>query len=261
MFIAAGYAEHVPTHRFSRAGGFPYWTAGCLLHGSLHFNSRGLSVVSRSPQIAIVRPDTPYDVSFAGGRRWSEYFVLFDARPNWHRWLDWPEVLPGFMVLPPLGPADTRRIVRAFKEIYQLYRSAPLDKEQWASNATEKLLLLANTHNPRAAQGRLDERVRAAMQHAIHHSDQPLTVEQLADVAHVSASHLAHLFRDQVGQPPMKFVEAQRLRHAQELLLSTDLPVAAIAQRVGFENPYHFSTRFRKRFGRSPRLYRRQPSQ
>ena len=58
----------------------------------------------------------------------------------------------------------------------------------------------------------------------------------------------------------MQFIEGERLRRAQEFLVSTDLPIKEIAKRVGFENPYHFSTRFRKRLGKSPRQYRRSPA-
>ena len=45
--------------------------------------------------------------------------------------------------------------------------------------------------------------------------------------------------------------------HAAELLTDTALPVIEIASRVGYENQSKFSAVFRKRFGVSPREYRR----
>ena len=47
-----------------------------------------------------------------------------------------------------------------------------------------------------------------------------------------------------------------RLRHAQELLLSTDASVAEVGVRSGFADQFHFSRQFKAAFGLSPRGYR-----
>ena len=43
------------------------------------------------------------------------------------------------------------------------------------------------------------------------------------------------------------------------LLLSTDLPVQQVGRLTGFPNAQHFSVRFRKMAGQSPRAFRRNP--
>jgi AraC-like DNA-binding protein len=57
----------------------------------------------------------------------------------------------------------------------------------------------------------------------------------------------------------MLYIEATRIRRARDLLLRSDRRISDIAHEVGFENAFHFSTRFRKATGQSPREFRRRP--
>ncbi|MBA3847133.1 MAG: helix-turn-helix transcriptional regulator, partial [Planctomycetes bacterium] len=101
--------------------------------------------------------------------------------------------------------------------------------------------------------------VRAA-QHAIATRwREPLDIAALARIAGCSPSHLAHLFSAQVGATPMAWLESQRIERARHLLAATAMAVKEIAAEVGFVNPFHFSTRFRRHVGRSPLAYRRRP--
>ena len=54
--------------------------------------------------------------------------------------------------------------------------------------------------------------------------------------------------------------EHQRLSRACQLLSVTAHAVQSIAAAVGYANPFHFSTRFRRFAGMSPRAYRHRHS-
>ena len=86
-----------------------------------------------------------------------------------------------------------------------------------------------------------------------------LSLQQLADESGVSRNHLIKLFRDKIGTTPAAYLWDFRLDRSAILLKETGLSVAEVADRVGFENPFHFSRRFRKRFGCSPRDFRQKP--
>ncbi|MBV2150112.1 helix-turn-helix domain-containing protein [Sphingobium sp. AS12] len=85
----------------------------------------------------------------------------------------------------------------------------------------------------------------------------PYELNSLARAAGMSRSGFAKAFSDTLGATPMEFVARARLTSARELLLSTPLPVSAIASQVGFANRSHFSRAFRKTFGIDPSSLRR----
>lgn len=83
-----------------------------------------------------------------------------------------------------------------------------------------------------------------------------LQLADLAQAAGISPQHLLRIFR-QLEQPtPMEFLYRYRLQRAQDLLSQTGLSISDISQQCGFENPYHFSRRFHKTIGLSPRSFR-----
>jgi len=151
-------------------------------------------------------------------------------------------------------------VSEAFSDVLRLSHSVLPEAEAFSFNALEKLLLICDTLNPNALHDQLDPRVRAAADFIASNSARPLTVSSVAKEVHISPSHLAHVFSAQMGVSPMRFLESQRLRRAQELLVSTQTPIREIAEQVGFQNQYHFSTRFRKHVGKSPNQFRRQPT-
>lgn len=82
-------------------------------------------------------------------------------------------------------------------------------------------------------------------------------VSDLARRAHLSPTHLHRLTLGLHGITPMKMVERLRMIRARDLLQQHEYPVQWIAGQVGYENPYAFSTAFRRFWGESPRTLRR----
>lgn len=94
--------------------------------------------------------------------------------------------------------------------------------------------------------------------HAI--SEQPAaayTVDSLATIATMSRSAFAAAFQRAYGQSPMSMVKFVRLRRASELLVTTALPVAEVAKRVGFYSRSSFSLAFSQIHGMDPSAFRR----
>lgn len=83
------------------------------------------------------------------------------------------------------------------------------------------------------------------------------TLADLARAAGMSRSKFAKMFQETLGMPPIEFVTRARLTQARELLVSTRMPVAGIAGRVGFASRSHFSRAFRNAFGTDPSGMRR----
>lgn len=82
------------------------------------------------------------------------------------------------------------------------------------------------------------------------------TLPALARASHLSAEHLRRLCKLQLGRSPMQQVTYLRMQRAGELLSTTDDKIEAIAKAVGYENPFVFSTTFKKWIGWRPSEFR-----
>lgn len=196
-----------------------------------------------------------YRVSPAPGH-WDLLYAHFLPRPGWLPWLAWPPGPAGAMLLRP--DADTlQHVIRRMEDVIRL-ESAPLRRhEDFALNALEEVLLHCDSVNPRHGDIRQDARVRKAMEYLATHLRDPFSEDALAAVAGLSPSRLRHVFREQIGIGPREFLEDQRMRRARELLALSNQNIAEIAREIGFDDPFYFSQRFKKKTGESPRAFRR----
>jgi AraC-like DNA-binding protein len=87
--------------------------------------------------------------------------------------------------------------------------------------------------------------------------DLPLTPGELAAQVRISVSTLNRLFRAERKTSPKQWILRLKMERAKELLSSTDLAIEVVGERVGMEDPFHFSRVFRKCCGESARSWRR----
>jgi AraC family transcriptional activator FtrA len=89
------------------------------------------------------------------------------------------------------------------------------------------------------------------------HLDQPVTVNDLAARAAMSPRTFARRFLAAVGTTPHQWLVRERIRLAQRLLETSDLPVEVIAARSGFGTADNFRKHFARVLRTSPQAYRR----
>jgi transcriptional regulator GlxA family with amidase domain len=102
-----------------------------------------------------------------------------------------------------------------------------------------------------------DDPIAGALDWAVEHLDQPLSVEKLARHAAMSPRTFARRFRDVTGTTPHQWLLRQRVLHAQRLLETTDEPVERIATRCGFSSAAVLREHFTRIAGTAPLTYRR----
>lgn len=81
---------------------------------------------------------------------------------------------------------------------------------------------------------------------------EPLTLTEIARDVNRSPAYLTTYLRHKMGRSVIDCLITKRMDVAKNLLITTDLPVAEIGERVGYPEPSVFSRQFRKTLGVSP---------
>ncbi|MBR3949774.1 MAG: helix-turn-helix transcriptional regulator [Oscillospiraceae bacterium] len=98
----------------------------------------------------------------------------------------------------------------------------------------------------------------ATIRHYIDtHYKENLTLDLLADYAHVNKYYLAHAFKEEYGLSPINYLISRRIEESKYLLRETDMSLSQIARILGFSSPSYFSQSFRRVEGMAPMEYRK----
>ena len=88
------------------------------------------------------------------------------------------------------------------------------------------------------------------------HFKESLTLDQLAEDAHMNKYYLSHAFKRVYGTSPINYMITKRIEESKYLLAETDLSMSQIAQLLGFSSLSYFSQVFRRTQSVSPMEYR-----
>ncbi len=102
-----------------------------------------------------------------------------------------------------------------------------------------------------------DDAVSRAMEWALGHLAEPITVADLARVAHLAERTFVRHFRRRTGTSPLRWVISQRVAASLPMLEGTAAPVEEIGAAVGFDSPVTFRHHFTRAMRTSPSAYRR----
>ena len=73
-----------------------------------------------------------------------------------------------------------------------------------------------------------------------------VSIEELSAFVYRSPDYVIKLFRKTYGQTPYAYLLRQKMRAAENLLRTTQLPCREIAHKLKFEDPHYFSNIFKK---------------
>lgn len=102
-----------------------------------------------------------------------------------------------------------------------------------------------------------DARINNLIDYLQRHINQPLSLDALADSVAMSRRTLTRHFMKATGMSVAGWITAERLRRSQLLLESSNLPVEAVAEQVGYLSAVTWRQQFKARFGVSPAEWRK----
>lgn len=83
-----------------------------------------------------------------------------------------------------------------------------------------------------------------------------VSLEEVAEHISISPYYLSHVFKEATGISFINYLTQLRINNAQNMLMSTDMPISEVGYRVGYKDPNYFSRIFKKITGRTPLQYR-----
>ncbi|KAA0690572.1 GlxA family transcriptional regulator [Neorhizobium sp. P12A] len=101
------------------------------------------------------------------------------------------------------------------------------------------------------------DRIQSALTYAKRNLHTTLSVEQLADVAHLSPRQFSRAFREETGQSPAKAVETLRVEAARLMMEDGRHPIDVVARETGFADRERMRRAFLRAFGQPPQAIRR----
>lgn len=90
------------------------------------------------------------------------------------------------------------------------------------------------------------------------HLDQPIGLAALSAHASVDPAHYSRMFKKYTGLTVTDYINAKRIAHAKELMLTNEMPIGRIAEICGYDTLTHFHRKFKSLTGMTPGAYRRQ---
>ncbi len=252
----AGYFPSASGHRVERPHGASTHLMMICLHGEGWARSDDRTVRIRPGELVWLSPDIPHAYGASDSEPWTIVWAHFrgDEVSSWQRELGWTAKLPiaqldcGVEGVTPLG------LDKVYAELESGYSMQHLLGAAVALRAVfcSAIGLTKGAGSIKTAAVRT-ARVREQI---LENPARPYRLDELAKAAGLSVPHFCLLFKQQTGYAPIDFLIRQRIRKACQLLDTTDATVAAIAEKVGFEDPYYFSRCFHRIMGSSPRTYR-----
>lgn len=124
--------------------------------------------------------------------------------------------------------------------------------EAWLLNSLAELMAAIEPAS------QLKSPVQQAMEYIHENLYRPdITLKEVAEAVNLSSSHLAYLFKTNLGVSYIKYLTLARIEQAKKLLCTTDLSISTVARMVGYQNLTNFYRLFERETKLTPAAYRR----
>ena len=231
---------------------FEYHAIELIVSGKCQVTMKGQTYELSAGSFFMYGPETPHSIEAVGDEPLVKYFVdvagesvddLFEAN----------ELAPG-----DLFYLNNRRWVQSIFE--QLLECAELDRVSGHRLAQQlfKLLLVrlaADRQQLKTSQAYSNETFARCWDFIHNHFLEVHTMKEITSACNIDGTYLTRLFRRFAQETPYQLLTRLKISYSTDLLLSANLTVKDLGQRVGYQDPYHFSRVFKRVIGLAPTSY------
>ncbi|MBN1864848.1 MAG: helix-turn-helix domain-containing protein [Victivallales bacterium] len=239
-----------------RPYGMERWILNCTVLGGGRINSGVEMFTVSEGDFLLFPPGVRHDYGKSPCHAcWRHLWAYFDPETQWLPLMKWPQAAGGVLMLSIADKNLLGGIRGALKKVVSSYNSHLSRRLSLCRNYLEECLLLIDSATPGGG-AQSDPRIRRALDMMDKELGGSLDVAAIAKACGMSKSRFAHLFKQDMGTSPMRYLQARRIEEAGKLLISRNATVGEVAFSSGFGDQMYFSKVFKKITGRTPREFK-----
>jgi AraC-like DNA-binding protein len=232
-------------------------SVGVVEQGQCTFYYRGQLLKIGPGEIALIPAGVVHACNPQPNSGWT--YRMFYVDPNWLRRLaeestksswDIPNFSTPVVKNPPL-----------FHSLAQLHttiesQADKLEKESIIYTTFTQLITNFSDRTPRPVKRYQESQsVKLALDYLTDNLTKNISLDELSSLTGFSAYHFLRVFRNTVGLPPHAYQTQLRINQAKKLLADGE-DIVQVAYETGFTDQSHFSNKFKRMVGATPRQYK-----
>ncbi|RKF19791.1 AraC family transcriptional regulator [Alginatibacterium sediminis] len=222
-----------------------------ILSGKGFYEVNGITYRVEAPCVLVQLPGQKYHYGPEAGQNWEEMYFIYDQRQLSrlfdNAWLD-----------PKIAVRKINNRYSVSDAIIELKKAAETTRPcDIIEQLSERVILETLMPAPVNEDDELVAKLRDIALSLKTNHQHTVMFEKIADDLNISYSTFRRIWYELFGTSPKNYQKKHRLTEAARLLLSSNLSVHRVGQRLGFDDPAYFSRIFRNYVGCSPSEYRR----
>ena len=247
--VCLGRYEYKPLYNLSR-NSYDSYLLMQITKGKCTITAKGQNFQAQRGQLVFLDCYKPHGYSTETG--WSANWIHFDG-PMAGKYFEYITNNEKFIFTPSLD----NKFTREFEKLFTGFKTGNIADEASMSLSITSMLTELIINTPQSAPTERNRELISDITYYINtHFKEDITLEQLADMAHLSPFYFTKLFKAKTGYTPHEYVITTRLNHAKYLLSNTNLTIKEICFACGFASESRFCTSFKKFVGVTPSVYK-----
>lgn len=253
--LCAGREQCLPTYHVSRSE-YPCMVVEFVYSGEGRLRIAETDYSLHPGVIFCYGMNAAHDLWADPTRPMNKYFAIFKL-DGVNRLDDDASILPGQVRC----SLDIERVRDLFEHMIEEGRDTGETQGAICNHYLQLLLLKSANASIVDAEDSNTNGGLASFQRSFEHIESNYTeiasLAELAEAVELSPAYLCRLFRRFSRETPHQCIVRHKLNRAAELLMSQQASIGEVAEAVGYHDLFHFSRLFKKRFGDSPRNFRK----
>lgn len=251
-----GYYPKAALHARERRKGSPQHILIYCIKGEGWYQMYNQKYAIKPNQVFILPANVAHRYGAVAANPWTIYWLHFTGS----RAHCYVEFLQQNTNLAPITVSPQPERFQLFDDILShLEMSFNIDNMVYANSSLARFLATFNNavYNPNPVDAPSDDPISRTITFMKENLSRSLTLDELSEIAGMSASHYSAVFRAKVQSAPISFFTFLKIQEACRLLENTLIRINEVAYQIGYTDPYHFSRVFTNVMGVSPRDFRK----